>query len=286
MRLRRNAEVGAAQDALDAAAARQAEVLAEIGGRQAQRDALAEDPAGFQQNEAAIRDLEAEHDRLGLVVGRREQELDEAKRQAAHDEWQRSNRELVKAYGARREATAAIGPAVAALAAAVASAELKRAEAQDLEERYRALTPNDVDEFAFPSANRDEVDWDPLDDDVVEFLRVGARQPEAAAAERHARRADEERRVKEERVPRMVAMIVRGGVTDSELEGSFADLLEREREEALRAAERQLVDVEADVRNRYSHPLSLEGPDSRAANHDVERIVGMIRGRINELRAV
>jgi hypothetical protein len=87
------------------------------------------------------------------------------------------------------------------------------------------------------------------------------------------------------RVPGMVERIIRGsGETREQFERAFLALDEAEQVEALRRAEASLPDVEADIRDRYRHPLSAFSPDSTQANSEVERVIAMIRERINRLR--
>jgi hypothetical protein len=88
MRLRKNTGVDAAQAALDQEIAeleQHAEQLAAAHGR---RPSLAGDPEAFARNEAEIARLSAEVERRRLLVARREEELEEARRQAAHAEWE------------------------------------------------------------------------------------------------------------------------------------------------------------------------------------------------------
>jgi chromosome segregation ATPase len=145
------AAVAAAQAALDDAPARQESIREQIAHRQGQRDELAEDPAGYQQNEATIRELQAEHERLAIVVRRRERDLEEAERLAAHAEWQRSGRELVEnGQTPRRRASSRFAAAVAETLAAAADLEQEEAKTKELEARYATLRPSDVDEWAWP----------------------------------------------------------------------------------------------------------------------------------------
>jgi flagellar biosynthesis chaperone FliJ len=99
LRRPRNAGVTDAQVALDEAVARREEVAEQIAALHGKQHQLAEDADAYEAWGVEISRLQSEHRRLELVVARREEELEEARRQATDAEWQRAGRELEKAYG-------------------------------------------------------------------------------------------------------------------------------------------------------------------------------------------
>jgi hypothetical protein len=284
VRVRRGTSVDQAQQALEDARAARETLAEQVAAAHGRRHQLAEDASAYAAGEVEISRLQSEHRRLGLLVARREAELEEAQKAAALNAWETAGKELKQAYGPRRSASEAVASALAALNHAVASLGDERQHVRDLEDKFAALVPGDVDEWSYPSG-RDEVAWGKLAGDVVALVNAGARAPEADAAESTARRAERARKEQEERVPRMVEQILRPREASREqLERSFLGHAGEERAEALRVAERSLGDVEEDVLNRYRHPLSAFGPETDVARRDVEKTVGMIRGRIDRLR--
>jgi hypothetical protein len=283
MRARRGASVDHAQAALaDARAAR--ETLAEqIAAAHGRRHQLAEDAGAYEAGEAEVSRLQSEHRRLGLLVARHEAEVEEAQKAAARSAWEAVGKELKQAYGPGRSASEAVASALAALNHAVAALGDERERVKAAEDRFRALVPSDVDDWSYPPG-RDEVAWGRLADDVVALVNAGARTPEADAAESTARQAAASFAAEAQRLPSVVQSIIRGQAGREALERTFLALNEDERGEVLRRAEASLVDVEEDIRCRYDLPNSVWPRTSDLANRDVEKTVGMIRGRIDRLR--
>jgi hypothetical protein len=284
MRGRRASSVDQARQALEEAQAAREKLAEEIAAAHGRRHQLADDQAGYLAGEAEISRLQSEHRRLGLLAARCEADVEEAQKAAARSAWETAGKELKQAYGPRRSASEAVASALAALNHAVAALGDERERVKAGEDRFRALVPSDVDDWSYPSGC-DEVTWGRLEEDVVELLRAGARTPEADGAESSARRAEDMRQAEQRRVPDMVQRILRGGgETWEQFKRDFLTLDVEERAEALRGAEMSLPAIEEEVLDRYRHPLSTFGPETDVARRDVERIVGMIRGRIDRLR--
>jgi hypothetical protein len=284
MKVHKGTSVAQAQQALEEARAAREKLAEEIAGLHGKRHQLAEDADAYEAGEAEIAKLQSEHHRLGLVVARRQEELEEAQKAAARSEWDAARKQLAAAYQPRRAASEKIASALEVLSAGVSELEAERARVKDLEAKFRALVPEDIDELEWPSG-RDEAALPRLEEEIVEFVRKGALRPQADAADSTARWAEKRRKEQEERVPKMVELILRPReVSREKLKAAFAGLTEEERDKALRLAEASSGDVEKDVRDKYRHPLALERPDSAAANRDVERTLGLIRERIDRLR--
>jgi chromosome segregation ATPase len=283
MKVRKGTSVAQTQQALEEAQAVREKLAEEIAAAHGRRHQLAEDVNAYEAGEAEISRLQSEHRRQGLLVARREADVEEARKAAARSTWETAGKELKQAYGPRRAASEAVGSALAVLNRAVAALRDERDRVKPLEDKFRALMPQEIDAADFP-AGRDEIPWGRLEDDVVEQLRGGARTPEADAAEANADRAEKERQAVEARVPGMVERILRGGESRERFEHDFLAIDDVEQAEALRQAEASLSDVEDEIRDRYRHPLSAFPPDSTQANSEVERVIAMIRERISGLR--
>jgi hypothetical protein len=180
---------------------------------------------------------------------------------------------------ALQAASVQLAKSLRATAAAAEKVAAKRAELDAVDAEAKALRPSwrddelsAVDEAAWPDVKL-----------LVKLLKEGRRDSAAREAERVRRRDEDAARANARRVPNLVEMIVKGGLSRADLWARFDALAEEEQAEVLRQAEAALDRVEVEIRAEFRHPDALPGQELREQAR-VERVREAIEDRIGWLR--
>jgi hypothetical protein len=252
----------------------------------AESRAAADDSEKFHRLAAAAAEARREADRLELVAGRLEDELESARIAGEAAAYEEKRQQAERAHAAAAKKSAAAAQAIAAAKTVIGELQQARGRADELGRAAEQLRPEHVERPAYS----DEPEWLPQEElaGLAEVLAAGPRRPVATEEERVSRRDEEDARQAALRLPHVVRKILTDGREGpslqafSELQRAFLALPDDERAEALRRAEASLGDVEAEIRAEFRRPDSLPGQELAEARK-VARVRGEIQGRIDRL---
>jgi hypothetical protein len=276
----RQDELGKTEAALEQERQEVAELESSLRTTLERRPALADDPAGFAENETAIASLQAELlRRREYVLPRREDDLRGAQANLAHAEWDDSGKALVAAQKRRRERSAKVATRLSELCAEVAELAKERTSVAELEAEFRARIPAGVDDWAFPSEARDEPEWPDLGD-LLEVLSAGPKRPLATEAAGRARAAAESERAARSEVAQAIREALREGsfVRVENLRGNRRPLIAE-------IAERQAREFLADISPSSEEVLDMSGAALQRARDQKRSTIERRLERIRELAA-
>jgi DNA repair exonuclease SbcCD ATPase subunit len=270
----RQDELGKAETALEQERQEVAELESSLRTALDRRPSLADDPAGFAENETAVSSFQAELlRRREYVLPRREDDLIEARSKLAHAEWDQAGKALVGAQKQRHEASVKVAGKLSELRVALDALMKVRASVEELEAEFRARVPSGASDWTFPAESRDEPTW-PEQGDLLEVVSAGPKRPLAqeAAAVECAERENETRS----------RAVIADAVEDAVVRGSFGKLEQLPRAHlaaALGVAERR---AEEEIAQRER---ALADPDIQTGTGEKTRaLIARLEERVERIR--